>query len=223
MECSTTSAPRRSTARVSPGRRGIEQRRPGAAGLQDQRRRRPDHHPERSRCVQPGDHCQHRDFAQQIRLDVWLRDDSPAGRGEAYKVMAPTVGLRRPDVSVSKGAFCTDGDEDPPNNCWQDRGSGQPPPCDVASCAFISSAPAASYAASRARCQRGGPIMQAGAPTVGPTYSGQSRKTPTGTPRQVPRSRAKAPASSAVWRAAPHRGRRPSHAPLTDLCDRKTT
>ena len=77
------------------------------------------------------------DFAQQIRIEVWLRDSAPGGRGEAYKENRAVSGTPQPGVSVSKGTACTDGDPDLPNNCWQGPGQGKPPPCDVASCAFI--------------------------------------------------------------------------------------
>jgi hypothetical protein len=85
------------------------------------------------------------DFAQQIRLEVWLRDSSPAGRGEAYRENRATSGVPTPGVSVTKGTACSDGDADPTNNCWDGPGQNKPPACDVGSCGFVSFAVSGFY------------------------------------------------------------------------------
>lgn len=73
------------------------------------------------------------DFAQDVRLEVWLRDQSPGGRGEDYASSSARSDVPEPGVSARKGAVCNDGDADPVNNCAK----GNDPPCDVASCGFV--------------------------------------------------------------------------------------
>ncbi|MBD3924932.1 fibronectin type III domain-containing protein [Nocardioides cavernae] len=73
------------------------------------------------------------DFAQDVNLQVWLRDPSPGGRGEAYKSQSARSGVPEPGVSAGKGLVCNDGDADPGNNCAK----GNDPPCDVATCGFV--------------------------------------------------------------------------------------
>ena len=73
------------------------------------------------------------DFAEDIRLQVWLRDASPGGRGEDYARDDARSGVPEPGVTARKGISCTDGDSDPRNNC----ANGSDPPCEVASCGFV--------------------------------------------------------------------------------------
>jgi hypothetical protein len=74
------------------------------------------------------------EFAQNVTLDVRLVDSSPGGRGEDRGTSSTVSGVPQPGVSVSKGAFCTDGNTDPKDDCWDGK---TPPYCDVAECAFV--------------------------------------------------------------------------------------
>jgi hypothetical protein len=78
------------------------------------------------------------DFAEEVRLEVRLRDSSPAGRGESYQDDRATSDVPQPGVSVVKRAACRDDDEVLENNCWQGGGPANPPPCERESCGFIS-------------------------------------------------------------------------------------
>ncbi len=78
------------------------------------------------------------EFAQDVRLEVRLRDSSPGGRGESYRDDRATSGVPQPGVTVEKRAACRDDDSELGNNCWQGGGEGNPPPCERESCGFIS-------------------------------------------------------------------------------------
>ena len=77
--------------------------------------------------------AQTNDFAEDIKIQVWLRDSSPSGRGEDYDEDTASSSVPEPGVSAQKGASCNDGDADGNNNCAK----GNDPPCDVASCGFV--------------------------------------------------------------------------------------
>ncbi|HEV2796303.1 MAG TPA: fibronectin type III domain-containing protein, partial [Nocardioides sp.] len=88
------------------------------------------------------------DFAQDTRLEVWLRDSSPGGRGEAYRSSNATSGVPVPGVSFTRleERFCTDGDNDSGNNCYDDKGGPNGnPACDKQGCRFISFAVSSFY------------------------------------------------------------------------------
>ena len=85
------------------------------------------------------------DFAQQTKLEVWLRDSSPGGRGEAFKSKTSTSGVPQPGVSITKRLSCRDDDLDPTNECWSGHGNGKPPPCENESCGFIAIAVSGFY------------------------------------------------------------------------------
>ncbi len=76
------------------------------------------------------------DYAQDIKLEVWLQDPSPAGRGFDYASSQATSSAPQPGLTVSRGAACNDGDEDRPNNCWNDE-TKVTPACEATSCSFI--------------------------------------------------------------------------------------
>jgi hypothetical protein len=77
------------------------------------------------------------EFAQEVRLEVRLRDSSPGGRGETYRDDRATSGVPQPGVSVEKRASCRDDDSDASNNCWEGNGNNKPPACELESCGFI--------------------------------------------------------------------------------------
>ncbi len=85
------------------------------------------------------------DFAQQTRLEVWLRDTSPADRGQAYKDNRAVSGVPAPGVSITKRLACRDDDLDPTNECWSGPGNGKPPPCENVTCGFMAIAVSGFY------------------------------------------------------------------------------
>lgn len=74
------------------------------------------------------------DYAQDIKLDVWLQDSAPAGRGGDFASATATSDAPQPGVAVSQGAHCRDDDERADNNCWDPPVK---PSCEFASCAFV--------------------------------------------------------------------------------------
>ena len=75
------------------------------------------------------------DFRDRTTIDVTLYDDDPGGRGESRASQSATSGEPPPpSVNGFKRAPCTDGDDDPTNNCSD---SLLEPICDVPSCGFV--------------------------------------------------------------------------------------
>jgi hypothetical protein len=122
------------------------------------------------------------DFAQNIRLEVWLRDNAPAGRGESYKRNDAQSGAPEPGVSVrripSPGGDCSDGDLESSNNC-KPNGNNSLPVCDQNSCARIEFSVNGFY--ENFECRLSGTGLDDSAWAVqssGPTYGGTETFTP---------------------------------------------
>jgi hypothetical protein len=77
------------------------------------------------------------DYVQRASIEVKLRDSSPGGRGEDRTSRSDWSGAPSPGVGVSKGTSCRDDDADGSNNCSKGT-PNDPPPCQAASCAFVS-------------------------------------------------------------------------------------
>ncbi|GAB3023932.1 Ig-like domain-containing protein [Nocardioides flavus (ex Wang et al. 2016)] len=73
------------------------------------------------------------DFAQDVRLELWLEDISPGNRGSDYARDDARSDAPPPGVSASRGAKCNDADNEPQNNCWDNKDY----PCEVATCGFV--------------------------------------------------------------------------------------
>ena len=75
------------------------------------------------------------DFNEDIRLEVWLRDNAPAGRGEAYRDNEATSGVPAAGVTVlNPDRPCNDGNPEGNDNCWDGKDL---PPCEASSCWFV--------------------------------------------------------------------------------------
>jgi len=121
------------------------------------------------------------DFAQNIRLDVWLRDNAPAGRGEAYKRSDARSGAPDPGVSVrripSPGGDCNDGDDQNANNC-KPNGNNNLPVCDTSQCARIEFTVNGFYENFECRLSGTGIDDSAWAVQTGSTFGGTATFTP---------------------------------------------
>ena len=122
------------------------------------------------------------DFAQDIKLEVWLRDNAPGGRGGDYRSSSVTSGAPQPGVGVSRvaspGGDCNDGDTTESNNC-KPNGKNDLPVCDVASCARVEFTVNSFY--ENFTCSLSGTGLNDGAwasVSSGPTYGNTQTFTP---------------------------------------------